>query len=206
MLPDPLSGIDVSRETMDKLKAYEALLVDWQSRMNLVSRNTLEQAWDRHFLDSLQILRFIPQNIRKITDIGSGAGFPGLVLAICRPDIEFEMVESTGKKCRFLEAVAVASGARNVVVRCERAEAVVSRETPPDMVTARALASLNELLTMIHPWAKKNKSLTALFPKGAKAAEEIDAARAAGWKFDVESHVSVTDDQARVLLVRKIRR
>jgi 16S rRNA (guanine527-N7)-methyltransferase len=206
MLPDPLSGIDVSRETMDKLKAYEALLVDWQSRMNLVSRNTLEQAWDRHFVDSLQILRFIPQNIRKITDIGSGAGFPGLVLAICRPDIEFQMVESTGKKCRFLEAVAVASGARNVVVRCERAEAVVSRETPPDMVTARALASLNELLTMIHPWAKKNKSLTALFPKGAKAAEEMDAARAAGWTFEVESHASVTDDQARVLLVRKIRR
>jgi 16S rRNA (guanine527-N7)-methyltransferase len=194
----------VSRETIEKLKIYESLLKDWQSRMNLISRNTLDDAWSRHFIDSLQLLPFIPDSVRQITDIGSGAGFPGLVIAAARPMIHVKLVESTGKKCAFLSAVAENLGLKNVSIMNERVEAVVSRESPPDMVTARALASLNELLTMIHPWTKKNRGLMALFPKGQKAGEEIDAAKASGWRFDLSSTPSLTEPSAKILTIKSI--
>lgn len=194
----------VSRETIEKLKTYEGMLKDWQTRMNLVSRNTLDDAWNRHFIDSIQLLSFIPDSVRHITDIGSGAGFPGLIIAAAQPMIHVKLVESTGKKCVFLSAVAEKIGLTNVSIANERIETFVSRESAPDMVTARALASLNELLTMIHPWAKKNRGLTALFPKGQKAEEEIETAKAAGWRFTVNGKPSQTEPSAKILTIKSI--
>lgn len=204
-LPPELEGC-VPRETLEKLVQYQNMLVDWQDRMNLVSRNTLGDAWVRHFVDSLQLLPLIPDSVRQITDIGSGAGFPGLVLATCRPDIQIRLVESTGKKCQFLKAVAEHLGLTNVRAYPERVEQIVSRETSPDLITARALASLNELLTMIYPWAKKNPKLACLFPKGGRADEEIAEAKSAGWRFDLSATPSLTDPSAKLLYLRTIQK
>ncbi|MBN8520488.1 MAG: 16S rRNA (guanine(527)-N(7))-methyltransferase RsmG [Alphaproteobacteria bacterium] len=197
--PELPPGVAVSRETLDLLKKYQDLLTDWQNRVNLVSKNTIPEAWSRHFVDSLQLLPLIPPSIHHIVDIGSGAGFPGLVMAACRPETRMMLVESTGKKCQFLSDVAQELGLSNVQIMNERVEAVVSRETAPDLVSARALAPLHELLTMIHPWLKKNADLQCLFPKGAKAEDEIAEAKLRGWRFHIKSNPSITEPSAKIL-------
>jgi 16S rRNA (guanine527-N7)-methyltransferase len=192
--------MSVSRETHDKLKRYEALLKEWQEKMNLVSRHTLDSAWARHFEDSLQLLPLIPPHIKTLFDFGSGAGFPGLVMAISRPDITVHLVESIGKKCRFLEAVSRETSA-NAIVHQGRIESV-SRETEaiPDMITARALANLTALLEYSAPWIAANPALILLFPKGVNWAQEVEEARKK-WSFQLDTHKSVTDPEAMILAI-----
>lgn len=193
----------VSRETLEKLKQYERLLIEWQGRMNLVSRHSLELAWERHFEDSLQLLPLIPGHVKTLFDLGSGAGFPGLVIAISRPDIAVHLVESTGKKCQFLRTVSRET-ATPVTVHTARIESV-SRETSviPDMITARALANLAALLDYCAPWIAANPRLTLLFPKGEKWAQEVEEARK-NWQFDLAIHDSRTEDQARILVLTNV--
>ncbi len=197
--PELPPGVSVPRETLDQLIKYQNLLTNWQNRVNLVSKNTIPEAWSRHFVDSLQLLPLIPSSIHHVVDMGSGAGFPGLVLATCRPETQVTLVESTGKKCQFLSEVAQELGLSHVQIVNERVEAVVSRETAPDLVSARALAPLHELLTMIHPWVKKNAALQGLFPKGAKAEAEIAEAKSRGWRFHIKSYPSITEPSAKIL-------
>lgn len=194
----------VSRETLDRLKTYERLLKEWQEKMNLVSRHTLDSAWERHFEDSLQLLPLIPEHVKTIFDLGSGAGFPGLVFAIARPDIQVHLVESTGKKCRFLEAVSRETGA-GAIVHNERIE-TVSRETgiTPDMISARALANLSLLLDYSAPWIKRNPDLILLFPKGENWAQEVDDARK-NWSFTLNTHSSRTDPSAMILVLTQVK-
>lgn len=194
----------VSRETLDKLKTYERLLKEWQEKMNLVSRHTLDTAWERHFEDSLQLLPLIPDHVKTIFDLGSGAGFPGLVFAIARPDIKVHLVESTGKKCQFLSAVSRETGA-GVIVHNDRIEAV-SRETKamPDMISARALANLSLLLDYCAPWIKRNPKLILLFPKGENWAQEVEEARK-NWNFTLDTHNSVTEPSAKILLLSAVK-
>lgn len=201
----------VPRGTLSTLRRYEEMLKDWQSRMNLVSKNTLENAWERHFEDSLQLLPLLPDGAETLIDIGSGAGFPGMVIAICRPDIKVHLVESTGKKCNFLKAVADECAAGNAVIHNQRIEDMhknVPRGTLdviPDVVSARALASLDQLFTYCQPWAKANPALTLIFPKGKKANEEIKTARTQ-WDFECDTHQSQTDDEAKILVIRGLKK
>lgn len=192
--------MNVSRETLDKLKTYERLLIEWQGMMNLVSRNTLDHAWERHFEDSLQLLPLIPPHIKTLFDFGSGAGFPGLVFAIARPEIKVHLVESIGKKCRFLETVSRETEA-GAVVHNGRIESV-SRETKavPDMISARALANLTALLDYSAPWIKANPNLILLFPKGTSWAQEVEDARKK-WSFTLDTHKSTTDPDAMILVI-----
>ena len=190
-------GIDVSRETIAALETYATLLAKWQKAINLVSAATLPDLWQRHFLDSAQLLPLLPPvsaGDGAITDLGSGAGFPGLVLAILsgRPA---HLVESDQRKAAFLGEVARATGcADRVKVHAARAETI--KPWTAGAVTARALADLSQLLDWSAPFVGPDTVL--LFPKGAKADEELTAAERV-WKMVTERRRSVTDSTGLIL-------
>ncbi len=187
---------DVSRETLGLFETYLELLEKWQARINLVSGSTLNDAWSRHIVDSAQLWPLIPAEAKVLTDLGSGAGFPGLVLAILgrdRPEFEVHLVESDQRKATFLREVIRVTGVKAQVhcARAEEMEPIVS-----DIVTARALAPLEKLLSLTNPFVG-NEGI-ALLLKGRSAAEEL--AVAAQWgTFEVEVTPSRTDRESSIL-------
>ena len=192
----------VSRETISRLEEYMALLKKWQRAVNLVSNKTLNEAWERHFVDLAQLVPLIPDDVKVIADIGSGAGFPGLVLAVIRPDIQVHLIESDMKKCQFMRTVARELALENVAVVNERIEKAYD-EVSPDMISARALSALDELLDYIEPWRKQNPALCALFLKGGRSEEEIDLARQK-YTFDVDKFDSDTSEEGCILRLKSI--
>ena len=166
--PEALAGqINVSRETMDRLAAYLALVEKWQQRVNLVSASTLPDIWMRHIWDSAQLARLVPAGTGRILDVGSGAGFPGLVLAaLC--DAELHLVESDQKKAVFLQTVIRETGIR-AIVHNKRIEFMPL--IGADIVTARALASLDRLLELLE--AQLVPGTRCLFLKGARVEAEL---------------------------------
>lgn len=190
--------VEISPETRDRLEQYLALLGKWQKVVNLVGPATLPEAWGRHFIDSAQIAPLLPEGRFRLYDLGSGAGFPGLVLAILRPDIEVHLVESDERKAAFLSTVSRETGAKVAVHNC-RIEGLPA-DTRPDVVTARALAALPQLLAWAAPWAEANPGLVLFLPKGKAADEEIGAARA-HYNFVLDEYKSMTAHDARILRV-----
>lgn len=200
MWPDSLD-IPVSCETSEKLEVYHALLLKWQPAVNLVSPSTVPEAWVRHFADSAQIVRYIPEGPLQIADLGSGAGFPGLVLAMMRPDLDVHLIESDERKAEFLRTVSRETQTP-VTVHADRLVRMIDKISP-DLVTARALAELRKLLIYVEPWAQKKADFVALFMKGAKADLEIQGAQKS-FHFHVEAFPSITDAQARILKITAI--
>lgn len=192
----------VPRGTLETLRVYEALLVKWQKAINLVGPASIPDAWSRHFMDSIQIVPMVPAEAKTLYDIGSGAGFPGMVLAIARPDLSVTLIESDQKKCAFLTTV---SHETKTPVKIEsiRIEQAAQDMPAPDVISARALAALPLLLTYIKPWLDKNPGLVCVFPKGSHYQEELAEAHAIA-RFDVDEHVSITDSAARILVLRNI--
>ncbi|WP_342360115.1 16S rRNA (guanine(527)-N(7))-methyltransferase RsmG [Terrarubrum flagellatum] len=198
--------LDVSHETLGALDRYIDLLRKWQARINLVAAPTLDDVWARHILDCGQLLAFAPETAERWVDIGSGAGLPGLVLAILlrekRPTDRMVLVESNQKKCAFLlEAIRVTGAPASV--RSGRIEQVVSGPAAPecDVVTARALAPLKDLLELASPLLMKGAM--GLFPKGQDVdAELTDAAKS--WKMEVKLLPSLTDPHGRIACVRAL--
>lgn len=189
---------NVSRETLDRLKAYTDLLLEWNERHNLVARSTLPDLWRRHFWDSAQLELLLPPQAATLADLGSGAGFPGLVLAAMRPQMAVTLHESVGKKCAFLAAAAERMGL-NVTVQNARIESL-----PPkvyDVVTARALASLPLLLSYARPLAGPNT--VCLFLKGQNLGSELTEAHKS-WKMETSQVPSKTDPSGAILVVRKL--
>jgi len=204
--PDALAQLEtlcpnVSRETLDALKTYIELLAKWQTKINLVSASTLEDAWTRHVLDSAQLWPLIPEGARTITDLGSGAGFPGLVLAILgkhREGFKVHLIESDQRKGAFLREVIRVTGAP-AEVHTARIEAL--QPWPSDVVTARALAALDKLLPLAAPFVAPEG--IALFLKGKSAETELTAAR--GWgTFEAEVIPSRTDVEAAILKLSRL--
>jgi len=188
------AGFDVSRETFARLEVYAALLEKWQSSINLVSKNTVPDLWQRHFLDSVQLYPLVKNVEGTLTDIGSGAGFPGLVLAILgKKDVH--LVESDIRKAVFLREVARSCDA-NVTVHASRAEDVPVQGAA--IVTARALAALPQLLDYAAPLLAEGG--ICIFLKGRTAEEEIVAAREK-WNFSIKKQDSITGDDSAVLLI-----
>jgi 16S rRNA (guanine527-N7)-methyltransferase len=191
----------VSRETLAHLKTYAAMLEDWSARHNLVSRASLSDMWRRHFLDSAQLAPLIPAEAHSLVDLGSGAGFPGLVLAeiLRERPMEFVLYEATAKKCRFLEAVAARLNLA-VQIRNQRIE-----EAKPeifDVVTARACAPLDKLLVYAHRfWGP---GTTGLFLKGQNVEAELTKANKS-WKIKVERHPSRSDATGVILEIGDLR-
>jgi 16S rRNA (guanine527-N7)-methyltransferase len=201
---DVVGGLSVSRETIASLRALEAEVRRWTPVVNLVSRGSVDDLWGRHIADSAQIFRFCPGDARRWLDLGSGGGFPGLVVATLaqelQPDLRVTLVEADQRKAVFLRQTAQKLGL-DVRVLAERIESL-----PPqgaDVVSARALAPLADLLDLAAPHLKPDG--IALFPKGARHAEEIAAARAA-WIFDHDCLPSVSDPDAALLILRKVHR
>ncbi len=186
---------------MAELEQFQAMLIDWNDRMNLVSAGSLAEFWPRHALDSAQLLGIVP-GARTWVDIGAGAGFPGLVLAILlkgEAGAKVHLVESVAKKCRFLEAVADALGLP-AQVHNDRAENLALKA---DVVTARAVAPLGRLLGFAKPYLAK--SAIGLFPKGRGADAEIADARQA-WRFTCNIVPSLSDPEGRILKVEGLTR
>ncbi|MGQ9366304.1 16S rRNA (guanine(527)-N(7))-methyltransferase RsmG [Azospirillum sp. ST 5-10] len=189
----------VSRETRERFAAYEALLRKWQPSINLVGRSTLDDVWRRHFLDSAQLLPLLPEGTRTLVDLGSGAGFPGLVLAILGvPDVH--LVESDSRKAAFLREAARLTGTA-ATVHNRRIEAVTP--FPADAITARALAPLSELLAWSLPF--RTPRTVALFLKGQNLEDELTLATKS-WSMTVERFDSATDPQGTVLRLSGIAR
>ncbi|WP_119679814.1 16S rRNA (guanine(527)-N(7))-methyltransferase RsmG [Indioceanicola profundi] len=189
----------VPRETLDRLATYEALLRKWNPTINLVSRTTLADAWARHFADSAQLFALVPPVTHTLVDLGSGAGFPGLVLAILGVP-EVHLVESDQRKGAFLREVARATGAP-VTVHTARIEA--AKVPSADVVSARALADLSDLLPMAVRILKPGG--ICLFPKGKTAADELTRA-GDSWTMRVERFPSRTDPAATLLRLSDISR
>lgn len=197
----------VSRETIDLLGTYETLLRKWQTTINLVAPSTLDSIWHRHFADSAQLLNFAPLAARSWLDLGSGAGFPGLVLAILlrekNPAARMTLVESDTRKAAFLREVARQTGTV-VDIYAGRIENLSTQAKVPraDVITARALASLTKLLELSRPFF--GPTTKALFLKGAACASEIEEAKAI-FRFDCEQHPSITESDARIAVVANVR-
>jgi 16S rRNA (guanine527-N7)-methyltransferase len=194
-------GVIVSRETMTALETYADLLRKWQKAINLVSRATLDDLWHRHFLDSAQLTPLLPDGDGQMLDLGSGAGFPGLVLALLtgRPT---HLIESDQRKAAFLGEVARATGcAGRVQIHAARVEALKPWAAP--VITARALADLSQLLDWAAPFVTPDT--TCVFPKGGKAEDELTAALRV-WKMTVERRRSVTDPTGLILRLSHLER
>lgn len=198
-----MSGIgqNVSRETFSALETYAALLRKWQAKINLVAKDSLQELWRRHFLDSAQLLPLLPPGNDPITDLGSGAGFPGLILAIMT-DRQVHLIDSDQRKGAFLLEVARQTGVLGrVQVHTTRIEAAKAWGSP--IITARALASLDQLLAWAEPYL--TTGTTCLFLKGAKAEDELTAANGS-WTMGVERHQSLTDSSGVILKLHNIQR
>jgi 16S rRNA (guanine527-N7)-methyltransferase len=193
------ASIDVSRETLDRLELHLDLLRHWQRRINLVGSRTLEDPWRRHMLDSAQLLRLLPRFGGPLVDLGSGAGFPGLVLAACGIR-EVHLIESDGRKAQFLREVARRTGVEVEVHACRIEEL---GGFPAAVVTARALAPLARLLGLAERFIGQGS--LCLFLKGAGVGRELtDAARS--WHMEPEILTSLSDSSGAVLKLRGVSR
>lgn len=188
----------VSRETMDKFSLYYELLLKWQKAVNLVGKSTLDDIWARHFWDSAQLFPLIPAGCQVLVDMGSGAGFPGLVLSIMGIP-ETHLIESDSRKAAFLAEVARKCGL-NAKVHNSRIEAV--QGITADVVTARALASVAELLGYARPFLARSGGI-CIFPKGKQAQDELLAAQK-DWVFHVKHHPSRTAADGQILILSEI--
>jgi 16S rRNA (guanine527-N7)-methyltransferase len=202
---DFAEAFKVPRETIHRLGRYADLLTHWQKSANLVAPSTLPRLWSRHFADSAQLLA-LAQNARLWLDLGSGAGFPGLVVAILGsggPDFRVHLVESSRKKCAFLAEVARATSAP-VEIHAMRIEdlAESAQRLQPDVVSARALAPLPRLFELARPFF--GRATRGLFLKGRDAETEIERARA-GWDFTARLHPSMTSAESRIVEVSELR-
>jgi len=199
-----VAGLGVSRETFEALEAFAALVKRWNPAINLVSKSAVQKIWDRHIIDSAQLFAFCPRSASRWIDIGSGGGFPGLVIAILAkealPDLRVTLVESDQRKATFLRQ-AVQSLGQTATVLSKRIEAVPPLEA--DVISARALAPLDKLLGLVVPHLCLDGA--ALFSKGARHADELKEARKA-WRFGVTIHPSISDPAAAILEIRNINR
>jgi 16S rRNA (guanine527-N7)-methyltransferase len=190
-----------STAAIARLETYAGLITKWQKAINLVAPKTLPDLWSRHFLDSAQLLEHAPKDTTRWLDLGSGGGFPGLVIAALS-DAHVHLVESDQRKSAFLREAARAMGV-TATVHVKRIEAVEPSELhaamggAPQVISARALAPLQELIGLAHPLS--NAGTIYLFPKGRTAEDELTDARRY-WTIPVADKLpSRTDPEASIL-------
>jgi 16S rRNA (guanine527-N7)-methyltransferase len=199
-----IDGLDVSRETFDKLQQLHALLLKWNPVINLVSKSTLSDSWERHVLDSLQVFDQGPESVENWLDLGSGGGFPGLVVAILGTEggrnLDVTMIESDQRKCQFLRTVLRETGSKGTVLN-ERIE--LSKPQHADVISARAVADLSTLFGFAERHLADDG--ICLFPKGITWQKEITKAQES-WSFEYEAIRSKIEPNAVILKVGDIRR
>jgi len=190
-------GRAVPRETVAKLECYAALIAEENKRQNLVSRSTLEHLWERHFLDSAQLVRFEPYPGASWLDIGSGAGLPGLVIAVLVSG-PVTLVEPRRLRAEFLQRAAAELGL-SVAVRLAKAETLSGRF---DSITARAVASADRLLHLSAHLA--HSDTIWVLPKGKSAKSELAEVRG-NWHCEARVEPSVTDPESAILVLSNVR-
>lgn len=194
-----VSDLNVSRETIQDLETLVVLLEKWNKSINLVGKSTISDVWTRHVLDSAQLWKHRPEGLSVWVDIGSGAGFPGLVLAILAkaemPDVVFHMIESDTRKCAFLRNVSRETFLNTKICtsRIENAEVVIA-----DVVSARALASVEKLAEYSHRFL--DDDAFCLFLKGQGCATEVENAHES-WRFKSKTTKSLSDDTGVILKI-----
>jgi 16S rRNA (guanine527-N7)-methyltransferase len=195
------AALDVPRETMGRLEGFARLLAEENERQNLVSSGSLEHLWSRHVYDSAQLVRFAPADAREWLDLGSGAGFPGLIVALLHP-ARVTLVEARKLRADFLRRAAEALGVTDkVAIVGARVEAVPPRVF--DVISARAFAPLERLLTLASPFS--TDSTVWILPKGRNAKSELEAVRSS-WQGDFRLEPSLTDAEAGIVVARGVRR
>ncbi|MFQ6546905.1 16S rRNA (guanine(527)-N(7))-methyltransferase RsmG [Aestuariibius sp. 2305UL40-4] len=191
--------MNVSRETEEALRTYAALLLKWNKRINLIGRTTEADLYTRHIEDSAQLAQHLDIKPNIYADLGSGAGLPGIVLAILTK-APTHLIESDQRKAAFLRHAAQTLSLP-ITIHAKRIEDVAPLKA--DLITARALAPLTNLLTLAAPHATPDT--TFLFPKGRTAQHELAEARAF-WTFHLDQHPSTTDPQGTLLKIRDLKR
>jgi 16S rRNA (guanine527-N7)-methyltransferase len=201
-----LALVGVSRETLARLDRFVATLLTWQKRINLIAPATVAEIWTRHVADSLQLIPLAP-SARVWLDLGSGGGFPGIVIACAlaeKPGARVHLIESTGKKAAFLREAVRVTGAPAIVHKARIEQMGTRLEESIEVVTARALAPLTDLLQLAEPWLKSGAQ--ALFPKGQDVGAELTEA-SRYWNIEAMLAPSKTDPHARIVKVdRSLRR
>jgi 16S rRNA (guanine(527)-N(7))-methyltransferase RsmG len=190
---------DLSRETSDRIAAFSEVLLRWNARINLISRGDESRVFERHISDALQLRQLIPARLQRAIDLGSGAGFPGLVLAITT-GVHFDLIEADRRKATFLrEAIRITNASATVYcVRVEHMSAL-----PANLITARAFASLSRTLDLAHRFLAPGGVL--LLPKGKSAEQELTEA-SARWNMTIEKFPSKTDPGATILRLSEVTR
>lgn len=196
-----LSLTPVSRETAERLDCFAALLAQWQERMNLIAASTQAKLWTRHIADSLQLLELAP-DARTWADLGSGGGFPGLVLACALADTPgacIHLVESNAKKAAFLREAARVTRAPAIIHAVRIVDFVENLRDPIEVVTARALAPLADLLAAAYPLLQRGAA--GIFPKGQDIEAELTEATKC-WSIGASLAPSRTDPKARIIVIK----
>lgn len=189
----------VSRETIEKLEIYISLLQQWNKKINLVSQQGMDQVWKRHVYDSFQLIRYLDSSVKSIADLGSGGGFPGLILALST-DIPVILIESDMRKTIFLREV-LRQTKTQATVLCQRIENV--NAISADVVTARALTSLTQLLEFSKNILNKNGY--CLFLKGRSVNLEIEEAQK-NWKINYKTFSSQTNADGVIVKINQFER
>jgi 16S rRNA (guanine527-N7)-methyltransferase len=198
-----LDRLNVSRESRARLDTYVELLLTWQKRINLIGPATAPAVWQRHILDALQLLPLLPQGTATIAELGSGAGIPGLVIAMAA-DLEAHLYESNGKKTAFLREAARQTGTR-AHIHMVRLESLKTDPNVPkvDCVVARALAPLPLLLDYAEPFL--SRGAVGLFHKGQDVDAELTEATKY-WKMRMTKHASQYDSRGVILEIHEATR
>ena len=195
---------NVSRETINLLKTYHDLLIEWQDKFNLVSNSSLQNAWERHFEDSIQLYEYIPKTAKSLVDFGSGAGFPAMVLAIIAkektPYLNFTLVESIKKKTLYLNEVSFKTGVHVNIIN-DRIEKIKTQKF--DVITSRAMTSLVDLLKYANPFC--HKDTVCIFPKGKNYSLELAEAHKS-WRFKCEIKASKVSEEGKILIITDIKK
>jgi 16S rRNA (guanine527-N7)-methyltransferase len=201
-LEEVFKRFDVSRESQARLKLYADLLRKWQAQINLVGSDTIPFLWERHIADSLQLRVYIGKGEKTIVDLGSGAGLPGLVLALAHPEYRVTLIESNGKKAAFLKEVARRAeiSVHIIQARAENVDSEPFRSAAP-IITSRAVAPLHRLLGLAAPFLKTGR---ALVHKGQDAGAELTEAMKS-WRIVYIRHPSVIDSRGVILEILEVR-
>jgi 16S rRNA (guanine527-N7)-methyltransferase len=189
---------NVSRETFLKLEQYAALLLKWNPKINLIGNATENDIWQRHLADSLQLLPLIPEPTNAVADLGSGAGLPGLVLAMARPEIAVHLIEHDQRKAAFLREVSAQLALTNVVVHATDIAKITARF---ECITARALTALPQLFALAYPLLMP--ASFCIFPKGENYAMELIEAEK-NWQFKSQLTPSKTHEKSCIISVSEL--
>jgi len=191
-----INNYNVSRETIDKIELYVECLLDWQNKFNLIGKSTIENVWERHILDSIQLLKLLPKNYNNLMDIGTGAGLPGFIIAICEgKEKDIYLVDSSKKKCSFLEHVAHKCNIR-VKIYADRVENMDIGTTKIDVITARAFSSIDNIIRLTNPYIHSKTKY--LLQKGINAKTELTNSKISS-QLNVKYVSSITNKDAYIL-------